>query len=89
MLPFSDYRVALAEILLLVGFLMIYVVEELAHFALDKIRQKGAGKSEDKTEKSNEVHAGDHAHEELPTDLLANLDKGSFQVNCRNAENPT
>ena len=67
----------MAEILLLVGFLMIYVVEELAHFALDKLRQKRQTKSEDK---SGEARAGENIHEELPTDLFADLDEGSFQV---------
>ena len=65
---------------------MIYVVEELAHFALDKLR-KGKPTSENAAAKSdqdkpNDQHQhGDHVHEEIPTDLFANLDKGTFQVN--------
>ena len=65
---------------------MIYVVEELAHFALDKLR-KGKPTSEnvaaksDQDKPSDQHQHGDHVHEEIPTDLFANLDKGTFQVN--------
>ena len=63
---------------------MIYVVEELAHFALDKLRsQKTSSVSPKNEDKSNEHQHGDHAHEEIPTDLFANLDKGTFQVNIQ------
>ena len=63
---------------------MIYVVEELAHFALDKLRsQKTSSVSPKNEDKSNEHQHGDHVHEEIPTDLFANLDKGTFQVNIQ------
>ena len=65
---------------------MIYVVEELAHFALDKLREgkptsENAAAKNDQDKPSDQHQHGDHVHEEIPTDLFANLDKGTFQVN--------
>ena len=71
---------ALAEVLLIVGFLMIYVVEELAHFALDKLRRKPMKTENYCCEDKQEPH---EPHEEIATDIFTTINKsskGSFQV---------
>lgn len=76
-LPISNciFRLPLAEIMLICGFLMIYVTEELAHVLLDKLRNKNAGEIETKVT----THLDHEA--EIPTEVL--MGEASFQTAFR------
>ena len=74
------HGVALAEVLMIVGFLMIYIVEELAHYALDKMRHRPMKREADCCESKPEPH---EPHEDIATDIFTTINKGSkgsFQV---------
>ena len=75
--------VALAEVLLLVGFLMIYVVEELAHFALDKLRQKPKEEACCETRLNANDPEPHEPHEDIAADIFTTPEKGSFRVAFR------
>ena len=62
----------MAEILLLCGFLMIYLIEEIAQSLLHKFRSTGKSKNDSPGQL-----------EELPTDVLVNIQEASFQVALR------
>ena len=82
--------VQLAEILVLIGFLMIYVMEELAHYLMDRLRRKPLKPEEcchdskvdiKKCSILNEPH---EPHEEIATDIFTTPDeKKSFRVAFR------
>jgi len=103
----TEPKVPLAEILVICGFLMIYLIEELAHVLLHKVRSAEKSKDEcsvactdaqqtdiesstatsktstEQLEDGNVGQNGDRHHEELPTDVLANIKEASFQVAMR------
>jgi len=77
--------VALAEVLLVVGFLMIYVVEELAHFALDKLRRKPESEACCETRLNANDPEPHEPHEDIATDIFTGIEEkgGSFRVAFR------
>lgn len=76
--------VALAEVLLVVGFLMIYVVEELAHFALDKLRRKPENEACCETRLNANDPEPHEPHEDIAADIFFEIEeKGSFRVAFR------
>jgi len=104
----TEPKVPLAEILVICGFLMIYLIEEIAHVLLHKFRSAEESKDEctvactaknccedpqqteiesstatSKTSTEQLGQNGDRHHEELPTDVLANIKEASFQVAMR------
>merc|ERR1712079_316517 len=69
----KEPEVPLAEILVLCGFLMIYLIEEIAHTLLHKFRSTDMTNGETSTGQS----------EELPTNVLSNIQEASFQIALR------
>jgi len=80
----------LAEIIVLCGFFMIYIVEEVVHMMLSCAR-KDRGKEEEEGKENNTFHSDDnskepnkthnHDHDELPMDMLGA--EKTFQANMR------
>ena len=58
---------------------MIYVVEEVAHFMLDKLK-KGQNDLEGQAKDVEPTPSGDEAHKEVPAAFLTDLSETSFQV---------
>lgn len=71
-----DTGLPLAEILVLCGFLMIYLVEELGHFFLDLWKRKKEDQNVHNLTKTHHDHQHEpHDHEDLPLDLLTSKER--------------
>ena len=86
--PFKG--VQLAEILVLVGFLMIYIVEELAHYMLDRLRRKPLKIEEccenpiKEVKKCSILNEPHEPHEDIAADIfITTPEKKSFRVAFR------
>lgn len=83
--------VQLAEILVLVGFLMIYVVEELAHYMLDRLRRKPLKNEVEEccdniqdVKKCSILNEPHEPHEDIAADIfITTPEKKSFRVAFR------
>merc|ERR1711997_1121824 len=80
----TNSGLALGEILLICGFLMIYLVEEVAHAVLLKMKVTEKSNEMENQAKESCILPQDNCEcEEIPANILTNLNEASFQVAFR------